>query len=265
MAAPIFILSGPRTGSTLLRYLIDSHPEICSPGEVRLGALSELLAVAFELTLGQTTNLNARDGAPPSYFGEVRRILDGLMNSYCQAKSKQRWCEKTPQNLDHLDFLNAVFPDAQCVCLHRHGLDCVRSEIEMRHPEVFVQQAAGADGVHGRIAEHIERWCQRTERLLAFESAYSDRMLRMTYEDLVEDPERELQRVWEFLRVQRVSGLSEKVFAMRHDDGPGDYKIIGSSSIEADRIGHGLSLDVSRTPEPLRRRMVSVLDALGYS
>src|SRR5437660_5875801 len=131
MAAPVFILSNPRTGSTLLRYLIDTHPDICCPGELRLGAITEFLTVAIELTLGRVQSCPGGETARLACFAEVRRIVDDLMDKYCRAKGKPRWCEKTPINLDHLDFLNAVFPDAQCLCLHRHGLDTVRSWTEI--------------------------------------------------------------------------------------------------------------------------------------
>src|SRR5438067_867005 len=53
VGAPIFILSNPRSGSTLLRFLLDAHPSICCPGELRLGAICEFVTTAVESTLGQ--------------------------------------------------------------------------------------------------------------------------------------------------------------------------------------------------------------------
>ena len=36
VTAPTFILSSVRSGSTLLRLLLDSHPDICAPHEMHL-------------------------------------------------------------------------------------------------------------------------------------------------------------------------------------------------------------------------------------
>ena len=41
---PIFIASHARTGSTLLRYIIDTHPALCCPPELALGQLCSALS-----------------------------------------------------------------------------------------------------------------------------------------------------------------------------------------------------------------------------
>ena len=49
----VFILCTPRSGSSLLRYILDTHPAICCPGELSLGQLCKDLYTAFYYTVGQ--------------------------------------------------------------------------------------------------------------------------------------------------------------------------------------------------------------------
>src|SRR5437870_2427775 len=102
---PAFILSCERSGSTLLRYIIDTHPEIVSPGELALGQLCCDLELVVSRTLGEiSTPANEREHQQ-LVLAEVRRIVSDLMNTYTRAKHKRIWCEKTPANLRHLDIL----------------------------------------------------------------------------------------------------------------------------------------------------------------
>jgi hypothetical protein len=126
--------------------------------------------------------------------------------------------------------------------------------------EPFLAQHNG-DGV----AASIERWCVRAEKLLAFEHARRHRAIRLTYERFVEAPDRELERINTFLRIDPVPGLVAQAFSRSHDRGPADYKISQSGEIDRKRVGRGRRLDLSRTPKPLLQRMEKLLAVLGYS
>ncbi len=91
---PIFILSDARTGSTLLRVLLDTHPAICSPGELLLGVLCEHLYYTIESTLGQAVVEHSPEAQAEFCLAETRRMVDSIMEKYCVLKGKRRWCEK---------------------------------------------------------------------------------------------------------------------------------------------------------------------------
>src|SRR5690242_11096690 len=101
---PAFILSPARSGSTLLRYIIDTHPVFCSPPELNLGRVCESLYRA----LYHTTTASEKDQV---VYQEIRSIISGFMGSYAAGKGKPRWCDKSPDNLHHLPILYRVFPD----------------------------------------------------------------------------------------------------------------------------------------------------------
>jgi protein-tyrosine sulfotransferase len=261
MARPIFILSNFRTGSTLLRFALDAHPNICCPAELRLGALCQCLYRTVELL---TTAESMPEGTDllAVRVATVRGVVDGLMAVYCHRKGKDHWCEKSPANAEILYVLSSIFPDARFICLHRNALDQSSSLIEMDprllHP--YLQRNSG-----DIVSSALDRWCTITERLLAFEHEASLSSLRILYEDLVEDPEREVGRVLQFLDLPEVEGLHVLAFQKRHDSGPRDSKIKLSKTVGRDRVGAGRLMDLSRVSEALRARTTGLANAVGYS
>ena len=55
LQAPIFILAHARTGSTMLRYVLDSHPDVCCPAEIETAKLRHALYRVIEFTFGEVT------------------------------------------------------------------------------------------------------------------------------------------------------------------------------------------------------------------
>jgi hypothetical protein len=158
--------------------------------------------------------------------------------------------------------LRSVFPDAQCICLHRHALDQVRSSLDVEgavHVQAVVARYQG-----DVVAALVDRWCSVTEKLLAFEHVQGEAAIRVTYERFVEAPEEELHRVMRFLDLAPANGLLAAAFRERHDSGPADIKIRGAKAVERDRVGKGRDIDLSRVPNDLRDRLGRLLAVVGY-
>jgi protein-tyrosine sulfotransferase len=265
MNEPIFIMSEIRSGSTLLRVLLDTHPAICSPGELSLGLLCEHLFHAIATTLGQVVYQQSAEARTELCLAETRRIVDGILQTYCALKGKRRWCEKSPGNLRLAAKLRAVFPDGRYICLYRHCLDVVHSATELyvdAWPEIQEYRDKYGDRP---LPAFIERWCDRTDDLLAFEAATAGTSQRVRYEDLVADPAGNLQRLLAFLGEEWRPDLIERAFASPHDHGVGDPKIAGTSTVRGDRVGAGRQFDLSSVPSALLDRMRRILALLGYN
>jgi hypothetical protein len=263
--SPILVLSTRRAGSTLLRLLLDTHPAICSPGELFLGRLCDSLYTAVEATQSSSRAEETIEARRRRCLAETRRIVDRLMDRYCALNGKERWCEKAG-DIEFLAHVLSVFPDAKCIVLHRQCLDVVRSSIEMYGPS---PQRQYMGTYHGRsdarlTAAWIDHWCVWTERLLAVEKECAGRAIRVRYEDLVRDPDAALRTILTFVGESWTPGLARRVFAMPHTLGHGDPKVILSHGVVSDRIGRGRVLDVSGVDESILHRMRRLLDALGY-
>lgn len=263
-APPIFVLSHARTGSTLMRYVLDSHPDVCSPPEIALGRLCHALTYTLALTAG-TQVPGDEDARRVVVRRAVRRHVDDIMGDYLAAKQKKRWCDKSTNNVEHLDVISRIFPDAQFVCLHRNCMDVVHSLLEL-----FRYGYPGRYGYHvARSPENIvgamvDTWLEATENLLRFEGAHRARCLRITYESLVADPAAALQRMFGFLDLPFAPELLERVFSVKHDAGPGDIKIQFTSSILPGRIGKGKQVPKQNLSGERLAKVNALHQELGY-
>jgi len=209
--------------------------------------------------LGDT---HAVAGETVATLERVRKLAHELMDAYCIKKGKERWCDKSPGNVDLLPVLGSVFPDAQCICLYRHGLNQAQSFIDMFGAG---RLQSYVDRHHGNVpAAALDRWCTKAEAVLGFEHNNPRTTHRVTYERFVEAPEEELQRLLTFLNVRREQGLSVLAFRVSHDQGPADAKIASTSKVERDRARRKSRLDLGQVPASLRLRFRQLSDTLGY-
>ncbi len=141
-SSPIFVVSSPRSGSTLFRLLIDAHPRIgmappawlydyFHPFLYSYGDLAReenLLALAKDLIdaptiakwpISMTPAELVEIAAEPSFRG----LYDALHRRYAEKSAKTRWGEKTPRNAFWMDEIAADFPDALFIHLIRDGRD----------------------------------------------------------------------------------------------------------------------------------------------
>lgn len=264
--APIFILSTPRSGSTLLRYIIDTHPEVCCPSEILLGVLCDDLYLVLSLTLGQT---QPEPGSPEServVIAEVRRIVSEIMGSYAAAKNKRIWCDKSPRNLNHLETLNDVFPEAKFICLYRHCMDVVHSFMERVHEGgmIDLKYYARNHGFRNHYSVYVDSWLEKTLIMMDFERDNPGRTFSLKYDDLVLNPAGTLGPMFSFLGLDWDESILESVFSIPHDPGPGDPNVAFSKKIHADSIGLGAAIPRRYIDDSMVERINPVLEKLGY-
>lgn len=262
-ALPILILSCYRTGSTLLRYILDTHPEVYSPPEVFLGQVAADLA---QFVAGLTGQVLVHSGPlTEESMSKIRGILCGMLDEAAAERGKRVWCEKTPSNLmpANLAILRLLFPAARKLCLHRHCLDVVQSLLKMMNaiPEVssFLLTSQGHP-----VAAAISYWCQRTSTLLELEAEEPSRCWRLRYEDMVSDPAAALEPVFHFLGLSWDRSILDSVFEARHDRGMQDHYITFTQSIHSGSVGSGRGVSLAGVPERTLESMDGLLQKLGY-
>ena len=118
--APVFIVCNARSGSTLLRWLIDAHDEISCPGETDVAALFRHTSTRPRPSVCRSTTRLLR----------ARNVIDDLMATQLAEARKTRWCDKSLSNVQAMDRLAEAWPEARFVLLHRHAMDVVASALE---------------------------------------------------------------------------------------------------------------------------------------
>jgi protein-tyrosine sulfotransferase len=249
----LFILCTPRSGSSLLRYILDTHPALCCPGEINLGQLCTDLHTAFYYTAGQVlaSDEESRDVLAAN---ETRRVINEMMTSYARMKNKQIWCEKTPKNLADIAMIGKVFPDAGFICLYRNCLDVVHSTLEWH----------GQRGELKNVQSIVTSWIDHTREIHRFQSEHSAHSYGIKYESLVLNPVVTLAGLFAFLDVAFDERLIGQVFSVRHDEGIGDLKVVFSSNIHRNSIGKGSTIKPRTISDVLRERMNAVHRDLEY-
>jgi hypothetical protein len=118
---PIFIIGCGRSGTTLLRMMLDSHQRISAGEETKF--LTDLRGI-----VGEHWRLLSAYGFERDWWLErIREFYGGFQAEYMARRGKQRWAEKTPGYTFHLDFIDELFPTAQYVHVIRDGRDVVAS------------------------------------------------------------------------------------------------------------------------------------------
>lgn len=266
---PVFVLCAGRSGSTLLRFLLDAHPDLACPPETRLPWLCAQLAAAWAVV---------EDAPPPNADGTdavvsdlvaagLRRSLDPVIAANLARQGKQRFCDKSLGGASHAGLLCQVWPGTRFLCLYRHPMDVIRSGIEASPWGLtgYGFDAYVASPPDNNVAALARYWLDLTTAILAAEGRFEDRCLPVRYEDLVADPEGEAARIFRFIGVDPVLGIADLCLSQQPQlFGPADYKIWTTSRISAESVGRGWSVPVRLIPAQLLARVNELGDVLGY-
>lgn len=192
-----FVVGAPRSGTTLLRMMLDAHPDLCVPAET--GFLSEVLGREmdadglFRAVTGFVTWPDAHldPGTFRAALAGLRPFTaaDGVRAFYrlCAARfGKPRGGDKTPGYTGYLGAIRELLPEARFVHIIRDGRDVAASVRACWFRPGDAPEALARD------------WCGRV-RMARVAGRGSPDYLEMRYEDLVRDPRPELERVCRFL------------------------------------------------------------------
>jgi hypothetical protein len=193
------IVGAPRSGTTLLRMMIDAHPAVAIPPETGfLPALADLdpgaatCRTAVDIITGFHTwpdfhldpaalraALDRRPLAPADAAREFYRL-------YAERFGKPRWGDKTPSYDIRMDRVASLLPEARFIHLIRDGRDVMVSVRSLWFRPGDTVEACAHD------------WAARLARTRALGS-HVRRYLEIRYEALVVSPEQTLREICAFL------------------------------------------------------------------
>lgn len=263
---PIFVLSLERSGSTLLRNILDAHPDIFSPAELHIGSLCQFMYETSYSCLAQiATHLSDEDKQAVAK-AEVRRIVTEMMKAYAAQKNKIFWCDKTTVNINHIDILRSVFPDARFICLYRNCLDFVFSYLSvsklgfMEEIAPYIQR-----NPYNTVSAIVDYWIDNNSVIHAFELDEAHRCFKVTYEQIVSSSDETLAALFGFLGLAWDSRFLERVFS-HEGKGPvdGDIKFQFSTKLSTGSLGQGNKIPLTSIPNGQLIRLNDLLVKLDY-
>ncbi len=197
-------------------------------------------------------------------------------------------CIRASVDDDEIRRLDMEAQPERALCLHRHCLDVVASNLHLIESHATVG-AQGRERHDADVEPLIERWSDSTEVLLAFEAVNPTRTFRLRYEDLVGvHGERGLRAAFNFLDLEwandlvvrlpdetarrrfwylpnfircRVKSRVERIESKSNGRLNAPYSV----AILPDRVGRRRMLDLRVVALPVLNRMNRLLNAVGYS
>ena len=195
---PIFLGGVPRSGTTLLRVMLDTHPEIHCGTELRaVNALANLWSACRDSIRPPVSEAYALpDPTLRPAFAQL--ILTFLQPSW-EASGKPRVAEKTPWNLLVFPQLRELFPQSALVHVLRDGRDVVASRLEVDRRDAGGAAVALPDLARRRAAEWVE--AMRLRRRMLADPALAAGYYELRYEALVRDTAATLRPLCAFVGV----------------------------------------------------------------
>ena len=195
-----------RSGTTLLRVMLDRHPRLAVPDEsyfvpqLARRHQGPIDPQAFVEDLRRLPTLREWRVRPDEVAQRLRAgmstgdAIAAVYETYAASRGKERWGDKTPMYMEHVGALERLWPHACYVHLIRDGRDAAVSFLSM--PKGVVTKT----WAHPRSAADFAcQWRREVRAARALgRRAGPERYLELRYEELVRTPENELRRICEF-------------------------------------------------------------------
>lgn len=273
MKPGVLVLGVPRSGTTVVRRLLDAHPAFACPPETSLfSAAARFLAehrLDHGVRFGVLSGLEQAGFPREETLGRLRALTFGFLEDHARRVGRPRWAEKTAASVFHLPGIEALCGDEVAyVLVLRHGLDAAVSMKELSDrsggflAELHPYVAADARPV----VAFAHAWRDATRGMLDLAARRRCHVVR--YEDLVTSPRAEIERLFAFLgedadpdallAALTPSGLPPVL-------GFGDWKTWGREGLDPRSVGRW-KREVSRDlRSELGPALDPTLEAAGYA
>lgn len=195
--SPFFIVGCGRSGTTLLRNMLNNHPQIAipveslfivdylrAPASVPITVLSRLLVNDYEFReWGMPIALADLEGCLTA-----RDLIDRIHELYATQQGKAFWGQKTPRFVRHGRLLKSFYPQARFIHV-------------LRDPRAVASSLMRSNLHRSNVYYAAKRWDRDIRAGLALGQDYPDDVVDVYYEDLVISPAETLEKICAFLGI----------------------------------------------------------------
>ena len=128
--APIFVGGAPRSGTTLVRAILNAHPDIACGPELRAFPALARLYKETVATVGPTLEAHYFFNAD-ELKASFRELMASFLEPFHERSGKRFVAEKTPANALYFRELHKLFPESRFIHVVRDPRDVVASLIKM--------------------------------------------------------------------------------------------------------------------------------------
>lgn len=226
--APFIFIGGvPRSGTTLMRAMLDAHPDVRCGEETRV--------IPRILGLRAQWKRSEKEWNRLQLAGVTEDVIKRAISSFIiqviagHGAPAPRLCNKDPFTMKSASFLSEMFPNARFIFMIRDGRATVHSIISRK------VTITGFDLTNYR--QCLTKWNAAISIMDEQCKAVGDRCLRVYYEQLVLHSESQMRRILEFL------GLPWNSSVLHHEEFIG--KAISLSKVErsTDQVVKPVNLD----------------------
>lgn len=226
---PFFIVGAQRSGTTMLRLMLNSHSRLSIPFES--GFIPEFYykkGLYGDISTSGPKAKFLKDIENDSFVKKGRLITDrhALLNTeikdyadlvnaifsiYAKSENKERWGDKTPSYITDIDVLKILFPKCKIIHLVRDGRDVALSLRKL-------------DWGGENIPRLARDWRWKTTLGFKMGQLLGNDYLQVRYEDLVLSTEQELRKICGFLSEDYENDMLEYTSSAKSDMPPESIK-----------------------------------------
>jgi len=198
-----FLVGATRSGTTLLRLMMDAHPEMAIPYETHFVTRVINRANDGPITPESMTETIAGHKRWPDFRLDEAELLERLrairpltagdsirafFQLYADGQGKPRWGDKTPRYVRQMRRIEAIMPEIHFVHIIRDGRDVALSVLSRNFGPETVKEAA-------------KLWKSRIRKARR-QAPQLGHYMEVHFEDLIRDTEGSLRRICEFIDLE---------------------------------------------------------------
>ncbi len=230
---PIFIFSLPRSGSTLVQEIlmntenISSHSETWSLLPIIYATKKEgsLTLYSHEKSfLAHEDFINSFPNKKEDHNTLIRNYFTGIVK-YLSAPDVTYFVEKTPRNYLIIDEIAEIFPNAKFIFLFRNPLGIISSLLKTKRSNrfrTFYNAKTDLFDAPKKLSEGYEK--------------YSERSIKIVYDDLVSNPEKTIKQLAKYLDLDPNSQRADNIELGNLSGRLGDPNIKNRKKIDTNSI-----------------------------